>query len=90
MVQLYVHRPLLWEGRFKFHLRVYCVLTAQMQFHCYRRAFAHVSNKPFTLSCFDPDHHAPRGAAARGGGASQEGERYFDHEVHITNVASGR
>ena len=49
VVQRYVERPLLWENQFKFHFRVYCVLTADRRMWCYRRAFAHVANKPFAL-----------------------------------------
>ena len=55
VVQSYIERPLLWEGKFKYHFRVYCALTADMRFYAYRHAFAHVANKPFQLGSLDDD-----------------------------------
>ena len=39
-------QPALWRTR-KFHWRVYCVLTADMQLLVYEMGFVHVANKPF-------------------------------------------
>ena len=47
VIQEYVARPLLWPDGCKFHFRIYAVLSATMAVHIYRRAFAHVANKPF-------------------------------------------
>ena len=64
VIQRYVERPLLWENQFKFHFRVYCVLTADMRFYSYRHAFAHVANKPFQLqSLNDNEVHLTNVAA---------------------------
>ena len=47
VIQEYVARPLLWPDGCKFHFRIYAVLSATMAVHIYRKAFAHVANKPF-------------------------------------------
>ena len=47
VIQEYVARPLLWPDGCKFHFRIYVVLSATMAVHIYRKAFAHVANKPF-------------------------------------------
>ena len=40
--QRYVCNPCLWEGSFKYHLRVYALLLATGEVCVYRKAFAHV------------------------------------------------
>eukprot|EP00944_MAST-04C_sp_MAST-4C-sp1_P015589 g15589.t1 len=59
VIQRYVNNPLLWDGKFKFHFRVYCVLNAKMEFFVYRRAFAHVCNKKYTARTNDDDNYDP-------------------------------
>ena len=73
VLQQYIDRPLLWAGLYKFHFRVYCILTADMEVYCYRQAFAHVCNKPYVTSASISDGL---------------GDSYFDREVHISNVAA--
>jgi hypothetical protein len=51
VVQRYVDRPLLWQGRFKYHYRCYGILFGDMRFFLYRKAFAHVANKPWVELC---------------------------------------
>ena len=48
IAQEYVQQPALWDGGFKYHLRVYTVLTAVGEVFVYRKAFAHIANKPYT------------------------------------------
>jgi hypothetical protein len=50
VVQEYVERPALWEGRFKYHIRMYVVLRADMGAFLHTRALAHVANKPYSAS----------------------------------------
>ena len=76
VIQRYITRPLLWEGKFKFHFRVYIVLTANMQFHVYRRAFAHVANKPFAMPTATKSAASPADSAIE-----------WDPDIHIVNVA---
>jgi hypothetical protein len=62
VIQHYISNPLLWEGGYKFHFRVYAILTGDMQLFVYRKSFAHVANKPFTCECdsngfFDNEIH---------------------------------
>jgi hypothetical protein len=92
-VQRYVQAPALWDGVYKFHLRVYALLTADMRFFVYRKAFAHVANRPF--------HGEEEGGSGgegsgggEGGGAEGEGGAAaaaaavaHDREAHITNVS---
>ena len=85
VVQRYVERPLLWEGQFKFHFRVYCVITADLRIHVYRRAFAHVANKPFTLPPLDGGGEGD--AATTTSAAAAAAAAAYDPQVHITNVA---
>ena len=68
VVQRYVNKPLLWEGKYKFHFRVYCVLNANMEFFAYRKAFAHVCNKEYIdineeSDEYDPEIHISNVAA---------------------------
>jgi len=81
VLQQYVDRPMLWEGKFKFHFRAYCVLRADMSFYCYRRAFAHVCNKPYRSSVESVGN-------GKGGSEGSVSHSYFDREIHISNVAA--
>ncbi len=68
VIQRYVNNPLLWDGKYKFHFRVYCVLNASMEFYAYRKAFAHVCNKEYVdvnteNDEFDPEIHISNVAA---------------------------
>ena len=83
MIQRYITRPLLWEGKFKFHFRVYVVLTANMQFHVYRRAFAHVANKPFVMPATTST--APSDTSSD---TAPQKTIVWDPEIHLTNVAA--
>lgn len=50
VAQEYVERPMLWGSTgCKFHFRVYAVLRGDMELLVYRKAFAHVANKPWKL-----------------------------------------
>ena len=47
VVQRYIERPKLWEGRFKFHCRMYVVMKANGGVDLYGEYLVHVANKPF-------------------------------------------
>jgi len=52
VVQEYISKPALWHGKFKFHLRVYILLKADVSAFIFEDALAHVANKQYVL---DPD-----------------------------------
>ena len=83
VVQEYVKRPLLWDGRFKFHLRVYALLTADMRCFLYRKAYAHVANMPFTTL---PGEESA--TVQENGEQQRASSELFGREVHITNVSA--
>ena len=92
VIQRYITNPLLWKSKFKFHFRIYVVLTANMQFHVYRQAFAHVANKPFTmtpttcpLASNTPSNISTEEISHRG---KFSGKFSWDPEIHLTNVAA--
>ena len=101
VVQRYVANPALWDGTHKFHLRVYALLTGDMRFYVYRKAFAHVVNRPFVGAraakagakadgggCGDCDCFGADNRGGDGGGdAADAAADAFEREAHITNVS---
>ena len=64
----------------KFHLRVYVVIMADLRAYIYRRAFAHVANKPYRYR-----RSARQGVSQ--GDTSSTSTSTSDTEEHITNVS---
>ncbi|GBG30339.1 Tubulin polyglutamylase TTLL5 [Hondaea fermentalgiana] len=55
VLQKYIEEPELWNGKFKYHCRLFLVLRADGAAFLHSHALAHVANKPYTL---EPDHVA--------------------------------
>ncbi|CAM9903066.1 unnamed protein product [Ectocarpus sp. 6 AP-2014] len=83
VIQRYVARPMLWQGR-KFHFRAYALLRADMSAWLYRTAYILSASRPYSLGGNDSRDDGVRVGADV---ADMHRAAFADEFVHISNLA---
>mmetsp|Transcript_16626 Transcript_16626/g.40949 ORF Transcript_16626/g.40949 Transcript_16626/m.40949 type:complete len:503 (+) Transcript_16626:200-1708(+) len=74
VIQRYVSQPHLWDGKHKYHLRIYVVLSGNFKkLWIYSRSLVCIANRRYK----ELDN-----------GLDSDGDYFFDPHVHITNIST--